>query len=253
MKLLILDRDGVINQDSDAYIKTLDEWIPIPSSIAAIARLSQAGWTVTVATNQSGVARGKFDLSTLGDMHFKMQQLVMGQGGRIDLIVHCPHGPDDGCDCRKPKPGMFRTIAEHFGLADLKGVPVVGDSHRDLHAGMLLGGVILACVVLAFVVFFYCLGALYDDRRDRSILFWKSLPLSDTQTVLSKLISALVVAPAIAVIASGRGGSTMPVNPSSTRPARSSWSTPRARSRRRPTTSRPPATSVASCATGTFS
>lgn len=141
VKLIVLDRDGVINEDSDEYVKSLAEWIPIPGSLEAIARLCKAGWTVAVATNQSGVARGKFDLSTLGDMHFKMQQLVMEQGGRIDLIVHCPHGPDDGCNCRKPKPGMFRSIAEHFGLADLKGVPVVGDSHRDLHAGMLLGGV----------------------------------------------------------------------------------------------------------------
>jgi len=140
LKLIVLDRDGVINEDSDAYVKTLKEWIPIPGSLQAIARLSQAGWTVAVATNQSGLARGMFDASTLDDMHFKMQQLVMEQGGRIDLIVHCPHGPDAGCECRKPKPGLFRTIAEHFGLADLKGVPVVGDSHRDLHAGLMLGG-----------------------------------------------------------------------------------------------------------------
>lgn len=140
LKLIVLDRDGVINEDSDAYVKTLEEWIPIPGSLQAIARLSQAGWTVAVATNQSGLARGMFDASILDDMHFKMQQLVMEQGGRIDLIVHCPHGPDAGCECRKPKPGLFRTIAEHFGLADLKGVPVVGDSHRDLHAGLLLGG-----------------------------------------------------------------------------------------------------------------
>lgn len=140
LKLIVLDRDGVINEDSDDYVKTLEEWIPIPRSLQAIARLSQAGWTVAVATNQSGLARGMFDASTLADMHFKMQQLVMEQGGRIDLIVHCPHGPDDNCQCRKPKPGMFRTIAEHFGLTDLKGVPVVGDSHRDLHAGLLLGG-----------------------------------------------------------------------------------------------------------------
>lgn len=140
LKLIVLDRDGVINEDSDAYVKTLEEWIPIPGSLQAIARLSQAGWTVAVATNQSGLARGMFNASTLEDMHFKMQQLVMEEGGRIDLIVHCPHGPDDGCECRKPKPGLFRTIAEHFGLADLKDVPVVGDSHRDLHAGLMLGG-----------------------------------------------------------------------------------------------------------------
>ena len=141
LKLIVLDRDGVINEDSDAYVKTLEEWVPIPGSLEAIARLSKAGWTVAVATNQSGIARGMFDASTLADMHFRMQQLVMEQGGRIDLIVHCPHGPDEGCECRKPKPGMFRVIAEHFSLPDLKGVPVVGDSHRDLHAGLLLGGV----------------------------------------------------------------------------------------------------------------
>lgn len=141
VKLIVLDRDGVINEDSDAYVKTLDEWIPIPGSLEAIARLCKAGWTVAVATNQSGLARGMFDASTLSDMHFKMQQLAMEQGGHIDLIVHCPHGPDDGCDCRKPLPGLFQTIAEHFHLEDLKGVPVVGDSHRDLHAGMCLGGV----------------------------------------------------------------------------------------------------------------
>jgi D-glycero-D-manno-heptose 1,7-bisphosphate phosphatase len=140
MKLIVLDRDGVINEDSDDYVKSPDEWVPIPGSLEAIARLCKAGWTVAVATNQSGVARGKFDLSTLGDMHLKMQQLAMEAGGRIDLIVHCPHGPEDGCDCRKPLPGLFRRIAEHYGLTDLVGVPVVGDSHRDLHAGLVLGG-----------------------------------------------------------------------------------------------------------------
>lgn len=140
VKLIVLDRDGVINEDSDAYVKSVDEWVPIEGSIQAIARLCQAGWTVAVATNQSGLARGLFDASTLDDMHFKLQQMVMEEGGRIELIVHCPHGPDDGCDCRKPLPGLFQKIAEHFHLADLNGVPVVGDSHRDLHAGMALGG-----------------------------------------------------------------------------------------------------------------
>lgn len=140
MKLIVLDRDGVINEDSDAFVKSVEEWLPIPGSLEAIARLSQAGWTVAVATNQSGLARGLFNAETLSDMHFKMQQQVMELGGRIELIVHCPHGPDDGCNCRKPLPGLFRSVAEHFHMADLKGVPVVGDSHRDLHAGMLLGG-----------------------------------------------------------------------------------------------------------------
>ncbi|MFY1053243.1 D-glycero-beta-D-manno-heptose 1,7-bisphosphate 7-phosphatase [Ectopseudomonas khazarica] len=133
MKLLILDRDGVINEDSDAYIKSLDEWLPIPSSIAAIARLSRAGWTVAVATNQSGIARGYYDLATLESMHARLRELVAEQGGEVGLIVYCPHGPDDGCDCRKPKPGMLRQIAAHYGT-ELAGIWFVGDSSGDLQA-----------------------------------------------------------------------------------------------------------------------
>ncbi len=135
MKLLILDRDGVINQDSDAYIKSLDEWIPIPGSIEAIAQLSKAGWTVAVATNQSGIARGYYPLSTLDAMHARLRELVAQQGGEVGLIVHCPHGPDEGCDCRKPKPGMLRTIAAHYQV-DLAGVWFVGDSKGDLEAAL---------------------------------------------------------------------------------------------------------------------
>lgn len=133
MKLLILDRDGVINQDSDDYIKTLDEWIPIPGAIAAIVRLSKAGWTVAVATNQSGLARGYYDLATLEAMHARLRQLVAEQGGELGLIVHCPHGPDDGCECRKPKPGMLRQIAAHYHT-NLTGIWFVGDSSGDLAA-----------------------------------------------------------------------------------------------------------------------
>src|SRR3990167_2563581 len=121
MKLLILDRDGVINYDSDAYIKNLDEWIPLPGAVEAIARLSRAGWTVAVATNQSGLARGYYDQAALDAMHAHLRQLVAEQGGEhggeLGLIVHCPHGPDDGCDCRKPKPGMLRQIAAHYGTS----------------------------------------------------------------------------------------------------------------------------------------
>jgi D-glycero-D-manno-heptose 1,7-bisphosphate phosphatase len=133
VKLLILDRDGVINQDSDAYIKSLDEWIPIPGSIEAIAQLSKAGWTVAVATNQSGIARGYYSLATLHAMHARLRELVAAQGGEVGLIVYCPHGPDDGCDCRKPRPGMLRTIANHYAV-DLAGVWFVGDSKGDLEA-----------------------------------------------------------------------------------------------------------------------
>ena len=139
MKLIILDRDGVINEDSDDYVKSLEEWIPIPGSIEAIARLSRAGWTVAVATNQSGLSRGYFSAQTLDAMHQRLRQLVEEQGGVVTLIEHCPHGPDDGCDCRKPLPGLFRRIAAHFQLADLRGVPAVGDSRRDLEAGLALG------------------------------------------------------------------------------------------------------------------
>ena len=138
MKLLILDRDGVINEDSDAYIKTLDEWIPIPGSVAAIARLSRAGWTVAVATNQSGLARGYYDLATLEAMHTRLRALVAAEGGEVGLIVHCPHGPDDGCDCRKPLPGLLQQIAAHYGQP-LAGLWFVGDSASDITAAQAAG------------------------------------------------------------------------------------------------------------------
>lgn len=133
MKLLILDRDGVINHDSDAYIKSLEEWIPIPGAIEAIARLSQAGWTVAVATNQSGLARGYYSLAVLESMHQRLRALVAEQGGEVGLIVYCPHGPEDGCLCRKPLPGMLQTIAAHYHTP-LAGVWFVGDSASDLEA-----------------------------------------------------------------------------------------------------------------------
>lgn len=138
MKLLILDRDGVINQDSDDFIKSVDEWIPLPGSLEAIARLNQAGYHVVVATNQSGIARGYFDLATLNAMHHKMHQLLAKMGGHIDGILFCPHAPEDDCQCRKPKPGMYLEIASRWG-ADIKGVPVIGDSLRDLEAAIAVG------------------------------------------------------------------------------------------------------------------
>ncbi|ANY85686.1 D-glycero-beta-D-manno-heptose-1,7-bisphosphate 7-phosphatase [Pseudomonas putida] len=125
----------MINHDSDAYIKSLEEWIPIPGSIEAIAQLSKAGWTVAVATNQSGIARGYYPLATLEAMHARLRALVAELGGEVGYIVHCPHGPDEGCDCRKPKPGMLRAIAEHYQV-DLAGVWFVGDSKGDLEAAL---------------------------------------------------------------------------------------------------------------------
>ncbi|WP_273805478.1 MULTISPECIES: D-glycero-beta-D-manno-heptose 1,7-bisphosphate 7-phosphatase [unclassified Pseudomonas] len=139
MKLIVLDRDGVINVDSDDYVRSAEQWQPLPGSLAAIARLNRAGWQVAVATNQSGLARGYFTEGDLAAMHEKLQRLLAEEGGRVDLILHCPHGPEAGCDCRKPLPGLFRDIAHHYGRTDLDGVPVVGDSLRDLEAGAALG------------------------------------------------------------------------------------------------------------------
>ncbi len=137
-KLVILDRDGVINRDSKAFVKNIDEFQPLPGSIEAIAMLARAGYTVAIASNQSGLARGLFDRSTLRAMHRKLRRLVASAGGRIDRIVVCPHGPDDGCSCRKPRPGLLLRLARHYGTT-LDGVPVIGDSLRDLEAAAAAG------------------------------------------------------------------------------------------------------------------
>lgn len=138
MKLIILDRDGVINEDSDDYIKSPEEWVPIPGSLQAIARLTQAGYRIVVASNQSGLARGLFDRDTLQRIHDKMHRAVSATGGAIEAIFFCPHGPDDGCECRKPKPGLLREIAVNLQV-DLRGVPAVGDSLRDIQAAQAVG------------------------------------------------------------------------------------------------------------------
>lgn len=138
MKLVILDRDGTINYDSDQYVKSPAEWRPIAGSLEAIARLSRAGWRVVVATNQSGIARGLFDVATLHEIHAALHRAVVQAGGRIDAIVYCPHGPADGCPCRKPKPAMLIEIAARFN-ANLAAVPVVGDALRDLEAAAAAG------------------------------------------------------------------------------------------------------------------
>ena len=136
--LVILDRDGVINHDSAAFIKNEDEWRPIPGSLDAIAALTRAGFTLAVASNQSGLARGLFDQAALDAMHAKMLRLVHDAGGHVSRIVVCPHGPDDGCDCRKPKPGLLLQLARHFDTS-LAGVPVIGDALRDLEAAAAVG------------------------------------------------------------------------------------------------------------------
>ncbi|AZV93316.1 D-glycero-beta-D-manno-heptose 1,7-bisphosphate 7-phosphatase [Kerstersia gyiorum] len=138
MKLIILDRDGVINQDSKAFVKSPDEWLPLPGSLEAMARLSQSGWRIAIATNQSGLARGLFDMETLNAMHAKMRRALAALGGSVDAIFVCPHGPEDGCRCRKPAPGLLQDIGRRFDIP-LAGVPVVGDSLRDLQAAAAVG------------------------------------------------------------------------------------------------------------------
>ncbi len=137
-KLVILDRDGVINQDSERFIRSPDEWQPIPGSLEAIARLSRAEYKVVVITNQSALARGYYDMETLTNIHSKMFNLLGEKGGKIEGIFFCPHGPDDGCHCRKPAPGLFEELARRSGR-DLHGVPAVGDSLRDLVAAAQVG------------------------------------------------------------------------------------------------------------------
>jgi D-glycero-D-manno-heptose 1,7-bisphosphate phosphatase len=138
VRLVILDRDGVINEDSADYVKSPDEWIPLAGSLEAIAALNSAGFTVAVASNQSGLARGHFDRAALDAMHAKFRDLLETTGGHVDRIEVCPHGPDDGCDCRKPLPGLINRLVAHYAV-DAGDVIVVGDSRRDLEAALAAG------------------------------------------------------------------------------------------------------------------
>jgi D-glycero-D-manno-heptose 1,7-bisphosphate phosphatase len=138
LKLIVLDRDGVINRDSDQFIKTPDEWRPIPGSLEAVARLNHAGFRVVVATNQSGIGRGLFDMAMLNTIHEKMHKALALVGGRVDALFYCPHTADADCGCRKPKPGMLREIGLRFGI-EMTGVPCIGDSLRDLQAAEAVG------------------------------------------------------------------------------------------------------------------
>ena len=138
MKLVITDRDGTINEDRDDYVKSVHEWAPIPGSLEALARLNQAGWQVVVATNQSGLGRGLFDMGALNAMHAKMNRALALQGGRVEAIFFCPHAPEDECTCRKPAPGLFLEIARRFDIS-LKGVPAVGNLPHDVLAAHAAG------------------------------------------------------------------------------------------------------------------
>ena len=138
MKLIILDRDGVINHDSDDYIKTVDEWVPIPGSLEAIARLAHADYKIAVVTNQSGIARGYYSVATLHAMHDKFRRLLRAHGAKVNAIFYCPHGPDDQCHCRKPAAGLYDKVKMLF-KTNLDHVTTVGDSFRDLESARLAG------------------------------------------------------------------------------------------------------------------
>ena len=137
-RYVLLDRDGVINQDSDAFIKSPDEWLPIDGSLEAIALFNEQGYKVVVVSNQSGIARGLFDAATLEKIHAKMRRMVSDKGGNIEAIYFCPHGPNDGCNCRKPKPGLLEAFATEHHVS-LNGMAVIGDSLRDLQAAEAVG------------------------------------------------------------------------------------------------------------------
>jgi D-glycero-D-manno-heptose 1,7-bisphosphate phosphatase len=138
MKLVILDRDGTVNEDRDDFVKSPEEWLPLPGALDAISRLNHAGWHTVLATNQSGLGRGLFDMAMLNAMHARMNLLLAKQGGRIDAVFFCPHTIEDQCGCRKPLPGLMLQIGERYGLP-LRDVPLVGDSLRDLQAGRAAG------------------------------------------------------------------------------------------------------------------
>jgi D-glycero-D-manno-heptose 1,7-bisphosphate phosphatase len=137
-RYVLLDRDGVINQDSDEFIKSPEQWLPIEGSLEAIALFNKHGYKVVVITNQSGLARGLLDAATLENIHAKMQRMAAEKGGEIDAIYFCPHGPDDGCSCRKPKPGLLETFAADNNV-NLSGIAFIGDSLRDLQAAQAAG------------------------------------------------------------------------------------------------------------------
>lgn len=137
-KLVILDRDGTINRASEEFVKSPEEWHPLPGALEAIGRLNHAGYHVVIATNQSGLGRGLFDMAALNSVHARMVKALTAHGGRIDAVFYCPHAPGEECHCRKPEPGLLEQIAERYGV-DLHAVPYIGDSLRDMQAAALAG------------------------------------------------------------------------------------------------------------------
>ena len=138
VKLVILGRDGILNEFRDDHVKAPEEWFPIPGALEAVSRLNHGGWHAVVATNQSGIGRGMIDMASVNAVHAHMNKQLMAVGGRIDAVFFCPHTPEDRCDCRKPLPGLMRDIGKRYGI-DLKQVPLVGDTLRDLQAARAAG------------------------------------------------------------------------------------------------------------------
>lgn len=137
-KLVILGRDGILNQYREGHVTVPEEWLPIDGALDAVSRLNHAGWHTVVATNQSGIGRGMIDMTAVNAVHAHMNQMLMAQGARVDAVFFCPHTPEDGCDCRKPKPGMILDIGRRYGV-DLATVPMVADTLRDLQAAQAAG------------------------------------------------------------------------------------------------------------------
>jgi D-glycero-D-manno-heptose 1,7-bisphosphate phosphatase len=138
VKLVILGRDGILNDFRDDHVKAPEEWYPIAGALEAVARLNHAGWHAVVATNQSGIGRGMIDMASVNAVHAHMLKQLMAVGGRLDAVFFCPHTPEDGCECRKPQPGLMRDIGKRYGI-DLKHVPMVADTLRDLQAAHAAG------------------------------------------------------------------------------------------------------------------
>lgn len=138
VKLVILGRDGILNDFRDDHVKAPEEWFPIPGALEAVARLNHAGWHAVVATNQSGIGRGMIDMASVNAVHAHMLRMLMKVGGRLDAVFFCPHTPEDHCDCRKPLPGLMGDIGKRYGI-DLKHVPMVADTLRDLQAAAAAG------------------------------------------------------------------------------------------------------------------
>jgi D-glycero-D-manno-heptose 1,7-bisphosphate phosphatase len=137
-KLVIVGRDGILNRFREDHVKEPAEWEPLPGALEAVARLNHAGWHVVVATNQAGIGRGMIDMQAVNAVHLHMMKMLASKGGRLDAVFFCPHARDDHCDCRKPLPGMMHDIAQRYG-ADLKNVPMVADTLRDLEAARAAG------------------------------------------------------------------------------------------------------------------